>query len=344
MPAGPWRMPGWTVAPPAPKPGTVPLRPLDTGDIIRAVFATVRRYADSLYRPVLLVALGCAGVFCGCFALAYAQVGPVPAAGPMTDQQLTGLTVAAAILLVLLFLLSVVATAVTSAVSAVVLRHAAPGRQLTPRQSWAQSRGRLWPVLGVQALVLGAALGILAGSLLPSVLLFFLAGPVPAAWGLLLLIPGLAGALYVGVRLILAVPVLVLEERRPVAAARRAWQLNRAAWWRSLGIPYVVGLIGNVAVRSGMTLLAAAVSRLLPVDAFDSGTDGSRAWLSAWLSVGSLTTLVAVFALVAAVLMTVRAPLAPLTYGVLYLDRRLRMENLGPTLAAAASHPVTYDR
>ncbi|MGC0314933.1 hypothetical protein QBC98_003412 [Kitasatospora acidiphila] len=332
VPAWPWAAPGWVVAPPAPKPGTVPLRPLDLGDIVSGVLATVRRYPGSLYYPLLVVALGCAGLFSGCAGLAYAEVGPLPASHRMTDHQLVGLTVASAVLVVLFMLLAVIASAITSAVGTVVVGHAVLGHPLTARQAWSRARGHVWRVVGVQLLAAIAALGILVGSLLPSVLLYFVASPIAAAYGLLLLVPGLGGAVYVGVRLVLAVPVLVLEEQRPVAALRRAWQLNRGAWWRSLGIPYLVRMIGDLAVRVAMTVLAMAVSRLLASDSLD----GAQAGLSIWLSEAGFTLLVLVVCLAVALLMAVRAPLAPLSYGLLYLDRRLRLEDLGPTLAAAA--------
>ncbi|WP_035840210.1 DUF7544 domain-containing protein [Kitasatospora azatica] len=324
------------VAPPAPKPGTVPLRPLDLGDIVTGVLATIRRYPGSLYYPLLLVAFGCAGVFGGCVGLAYAEVGPLPTSGRIPDQQLTHLTLAAVALLVLLLLLATVASAVATTVSTVVLYHAVLGRQLTFRQAWTRSRAHLGRVLGVQLLVTAASLGILVASALPSVLLFLLAGLTAAAYGLLLLIPGLVGAVYLGVRLVLVVPVLVFEEQRPVAALRRAWRLNRGAWWRSLGFPWVVGLLGEVVVRAGMTVLGMAVSRFLPSDAFDSG----QAEPTSWPSPAGVTLLVVAVCMVVALLMAVRAPLAPLTCGLLYLDRRLRLEDLGPRIVAATAGPA----
>ncbi|MFE0458626.1 hypothetical protein ACFW1A_05100 [Kitasatospora sp. NPDC058965] len=332
LPAGPWLRPGWAVAPPAPKPGTVPLRALDAADVIGGVFGTVRRYPAALYYPLLLVGLAGAGVFGGCLAVARDAVAPLPASGRLTHQQVADLVTAGAALLVVLALLAVLDYAVAAAVSCVVLRHAVLGRPLTARRAWAEARPWVWRVLGVQLLVGAAALGILLASALPSVVLFLLNGGGAAGWALLLLLPGTAGALHVGVRLLLAVPVLVLEEQRPVAAVRRAWRLNEGAWWRTLGISYAVTLIGDAVARSVTTTLAAGVLQLLPQDALDGGSDVSASWLS-----GSGVLVLAVgCAAVLALLSVARAPLAPLTSGLLYLDRRFRRENLAPTLAAAA--------
>lgn len=339
-PVGPWLTTGWPVVPPAPKPGTVPLRPLDLGDVVTGVFATVRRYPAALYYPVLSAALGSAALFGGSLALGYATLFPLPDDGRSTGRQLLRLTPALAALLVLLLLLAFLVNAVATTVSTVVLRHAVLGQQLTVRQAWERARGRLRPVIVVQALESGIMLAILVGSALPSLLLFLLAARTAAAYALLLLVPGLAGALYVGVRLVLTVPVLVLEDQRPVAALRRAWRLNDGAWWRSLGIPYLVGMIGNTAARGCMLVLTVLVSRFLPDGTFDTGPAGS----SGPLSVPAFTLLAVAVCAVVALMMTIRAPLAPLTSGLLYLDRRLRLENLGPTLAAAARTPWAPER
>jgi len=57
----------------------------------------------------------------------------------------------------------------------------------------------------------------------------------------------LIGAVYVGVRLCVAAPAVVVENERGMGAIKRSWNLVQDNWWRSFGILIVVGIIGAVA-------------------------------------------------------------------------------------------------
>ncbi|GAA2740967.1 hypothetical protein [Kitasatospora cinereorecta] len=335
-PVGPWVPPGWASGPSAPKPGTVPLRPLHPSDIISGVFATAGRYRKPLYLPLLVLALVCSLLLGGCAWAALSELGRLPAdGGQPADGQFTRAAWVVGIAFGLALVCATVAYAATAALSTTVLGHAVLGRSVTAREAWAQARPQLGRVLGTQLLTAAAALGILAVSALPSILLgVTLNSPAPALYGLFMLVPGLIGALYLGVRLVIAVPVAVMERQRPAAAIRRAWQLNHGAWWRSLGVTYAVRAVGSAVSQTITSVVAAVALRLVLSDALTTEQlDVST------LSAADLTLLIVAVGGAVVLTTTLSAPLRPLAVGLLYLDRRMTRENLAAGLAAAAGLP-----
>ncbi|MEV6211434.1 hypothetical protein [Kitasatospora sp. NPDC051914] len=329
----------WGQAAPAPQPGVVPLRPLKIGDIISGVFATVQRYPAALFVPLLWTALGSLVVFGVLAVVAFLVLdGPyraiIATETPATGDLVALLSVAAAAFLVLAAALTAL-YAVSSATATVVLRYAVIGRRKSGREIWAEARPAVWRVVVSQFLVGGIATGIVLVSYLPAVLIGIAThGDPTAAVALLLAVPGWAGAVYVQVRLVLEVPVLVMEDTTALAALRRAWRLNEGNWWRSFGIPYVVSLIGSFAAQIALApfMLVGLVTLFSsmgedPADPYGEPTAPS---------LGALVVMLFCVAvgLVAATALTM--PLTPLTNGLLYIDRRIRRESLDVSLAAAA--------
>lgn len=317
----------------APKPGTVPLRPLYASDILTGVFATAWRYRMPLYLPLLAVALGSIVLLSGCGYIAWELITPLHLHGErMTTGRVVYVAVAAAVVVVPALVCAAFAYAVTSAVSITVLgHHAVLGRQpLTARQAWAEARPHLGRALGTQLLT---AL-VLVAVILVSVLLAVVLGP----FGLLLLIPGLGGVVYVGGRLLFAVPVTVLEGTRPTAAMRRSWQLNRGAWWRTLGVALVPGLIGQAATNTITTGGDTVAAQYVPPGLL-TGAQGGQ---SLPVSPASLVLPVSIVVLAIVAAAIIRAPLTPLARGLLYIDRCIRKERLHVTLDAAARGAVSH--
>ncbi|NDZ82853.1 hypothetical protein G3I19_30850 [Streptomyces sp. SID10853] len=336
LPGGAWAPTGRAHADPAPKPGTVPLRRLDASDILRGVFATARRYPKPLYLPLLALAFGSAVLLGGCVCAAWflATHGTAHGGRPLTSH-LSGMITAGAVVLVPALICATIAYAVTATVSITVLgRHAVLGhRPPTARQVWAEARPYLWRVLGTQLLTSVAAVAVMVASMVPAILLGVLLHSLTAlAFGLLLLIPGLLGAVYAGGRFILAVPVVVLENQRPAAAMRRAWKLGHAASWRTLGIACLTRMICYTATQLVMPLVGAVAARLAPSGVLDgSSSNPSSTPFTGLILPAAVVGLAAVSAAI------VRAPLTPLTLGLLYTDRRIRLEHLDTGLAAAVA-------
>ncbi|TDU04945.1 hypothetical protein EDD99_3425 [Streptomyces sp. 846.5] len=346
-PGGPG-YPGWGFipVPPPPKPGVIPLHPLSVGDIFGGVFGTLRRHFLAVYVPLLLTALGSALLFGVLAAVAYSPLQSIYDAArddayfsPSSGQSLTLVGFSAGGLLVAA-LGGLACYLVCSTTCTAVLRHAVLGRKVTVRQVWSESRPHLWRVLGISLLLtLGAAAaGVVVIGLAASLGAAAQSGSVFGATLLLFWLPVMVAAMYVTVRLVLVIPVVVLENQRPIAALRRAWRLNEGAWWRSFGIPYLVGLVGSVAGQ--LILVPAVVIGLLPVFGQLSRTPDSAT--VPHIGFGAVAFFYLMMGIGFAVVMVLVLPLTPLTNGLLYLDRRIRRESLDLALAEQAGvqlHP-----
>lgn len=88
-----------------------------------------------------------------------------------------------------------------------------------------------------------------------------LAGLVASAEGgiaaMIFMVLLLAGpAVYVFVRLSLAVPVVVQEGLSPVQALKRSWDLVGGGWWWVFGVMVVLGIVGGVLGNVASTILS----------------------------------------------------------------------------------------
>ncbi len=340
---GPW--PGFGWPPPEPRPGVVPLRPLGFGELLGGVLATVRTHTKALYLPVLGAALASYVLVSVSAVLSFLSLsGLYSDASQIRDYQPTpgqigGLITAITVTTVILLCCAAATYAVGFATSTTVVRYAVLGRPVTARQVWEESRPHLWRVLGAQLLTVLISLGILLVSALPGLLLGLTTDSgIAAGAALLLLIPGWFYAVYVQVRLILLVPVLVMEDQPVVAALRRAWKLNEGAWWRSLSLPYLVNMIGSFATQfvAGPFLFVGAIP-LITSTAGQAAPDGQSPTPSAIAFI--LFGVAAALGL--ALGATLALPLTPVAYALLYLDRRLRRENLAAALLRAAGVETT---
>ncbi|MFC1416527.1 hypothetical protein [Streptacidiphilus cavernicola] len=326
--------PGWTFVP---QPGAVPLGPLDVNDMVRGVFTTFRRYCLPLYLPLLTVALGCTAVVSGCAYAAWRLIASLHLRGHWeTTGRLVEVSAAAAVVVVPSVVCAAFAYAVATTVSLTVLgHHAVLGTQpLRARQAWAEARPHLRRTLATQALSTLAGSAVLLVSLLPGIALgIALHSVVAAAFGLLLLVPGLVGTAYVTGRLYLAGPAAVLEGLRPSAAIHRSWQLSRGAWWRTFGIMLIPTVVGSTATQVVNTLGGTVASPFVPSGLLDRTQPGRPLHLE--LAALVLPAAIVVLAAIAAAI--TRAPLKPLTTGLLYLDRCIRREGLQIPLTAVAA-------
>jgi hypothetical protein len=331
--------PGWGYVRLAPKPGVIPLQPLGVSEIISGVFGTLKRYFIPIYAPLLAIA-GVAAVLMGILAaFAYGPVHTVVTNADNSSDYTPGdglvveLAVLGGVALLLVMVTGFILYVVVSTVCTSVLRHAVLGRKVTIRQVWAESRPHFWRVAWDSLLLwLGSALsaGLVVG-VAAAVGLATHSGGIFALLMLLLLPLGLF-LLYLQIRLVLVIPVLVVESERPIAAFRRAWRLNEGAWWRSLGIPLLVSMIGWIASQVILVPVSGigfgSVFSSIPVDTGDGDPN---------FPVGSFITLYLLVWLGSALVSALTLPLTPLTNGLLYMDRRIRRESLDVALAAQAA-------
>jgi hypothetical protein len=326
----------------APRPGGIPLRPLGMGDILGGAFTSVRRNpAATLGLSAILLTCN-ALLSTGLLLILRATAGPlrslnITAGQPLTrtqarrliSQVLGVLIPAAAITLILALLVEILLTGLLT----VVIGRGALGRKVGAGAAWRLALPRLPALLGVAVLILLIVLAPWAATAAVVVAAALAhAGAAAAGIGVLCGLAALACTVWFSVMLSMAAPVTVLERQPPAAAIGRSWRLVRGSFWRVLGITLFAALIVAVAdaiIRLPFTSAATA-----------SGGSGGLLGVSGRVAIAAVV-ISAVGTIVAGALTR------PVSAGVsvlIYTDLRMRREQLGGALiAAAGSGPLTGD-
>lgn len=306
------------------KPGIVPLRPLQLGDILDGAVKSVR------YNPASMVGLSL--LVLGAFLVPSAALG-IGATHLMADFLSRFGPEAEAFLGVPSTLVQTIFTTLATAVLSGLLVHvvgqAVLGRKPDIGQTWRSTRGRLLPLL--ELTVLSGLFTLVSTALLigPGVLLMV---NDSTGAGLTLLLFGLLGlilvALTVSTKISMAAPAIVLEGHGVLAGLRRSFALTKgSAFWRILGITLLAGILAGIAG----SLLGLPFSLIGIGIAAVTGQDSEAgqmivtfvSHLSALLS-GAITT-----------------PFVAAVTGLLYIDRRMRLEALDVILLREAqSNPA----
>ncbi|MFD6989572.1 hypothetical protein [Streptomyces sp. NPDC059943] len=339
---------GWS-RPRGPKPGVIPLSPLDLGEILGGAFSTLGRY----WRQLLGIALAVFGVAFllagGALAVAYAVVGEHLSAVVDTGRSTPAradvqpLIIAFVILWVVVMAVLLLATAVMQACCPAIVQEAVLGRPVRVGATLLRALSRVPAVLGTV---------LLSGLIMMIPVLLFITGIVSTMVTVVatggwdpagLLIPlAFVGALVLGplavwlwVLFSLAPAVVVIESRGPLAALRRSVELVRGSWWRICGISLLAFVIASVAGMALQQLFN--VTRLFP-GAFDTGEFGYEPTFGQiFVAVSGYLVLALVGQLVGQIFSTT---FPQLVLGLLYIDQRIRKEDLAPALIAASASPA----
>lgn len=207
------------------KPGVIPLRPLSVGEILDGAVQTMRRYPVLVFGVSAIVAI-VAGALDLASSYWFLSDLPEPSQlGPAATQQeqmqflsetfgrlfaTLGVT-----LVISLLIRTFLAGFITVVVGKAVL-----GRPVTLRESLAELRPRLLPLLGLTVLV----------TLIVAVASVFLIIPGIWLWALLSL----------------AAPALILERGRVGESMKRSWRLVSGTWWRVFGILLLTAIAATI--------------------------------------------------------------------------------------------------
>ncbi|WP_327308814.1 hypothetical protein OG730_39450 [Streptomyces sp. NBC_01298] len=332
--------------PPAPQPGVIPLRPLTTGEVLNGAFATFGRYWKPLIGVmaavqgigILVVAAALAITFAATYDRFSALFGPAPGAGP------EGSDVAALFLSfvpagVVLLVTITVGAAMFTALCPALVQEAVLGRAVTFGVLWRRGWSRLPAVLGTVLLT-----ALTAGG--PAILLYAICVPLiimsadldgsgpPVAVPLLLLgtLLCVPFSIWITARFSLAPAAAVCEGLGPVAALRRSARLVRDGWWKVFGtwllghlvamvVGYViqmpfgfVGMFGFFPNMPGPGDPSPEVSALIFPFLFYAAT----------LTLGGVVSSLFQFSF------------PQLVVALIYVDQRMRKENLAAALTATA--------
>ncbi|MFI2372953.1 glycerophosphoryl diester phosphodiesterase membrane domain-containing protein [Streptomyces sp. NPDC018833] len=328
----------------------IPLGPLGLGEILGGAFATIGRHWKQLLGFAFAVYGMAVVLFGAALALAYVAVKTElhrllerpDESAPGSDEVMPLVLTFGAVYLFGLFALLVANAAVYAGCPA-VLQDAVLGRPSSFGAIWRRVWPRLWAVLGtvlITALIAAVPLVLMTLAFVGMVVaLIALAADGSGGWGWLGLI-GILGALATGpvavwlwVRFIFAPAVAVLEGQGTISAMARSAQLVRGAWWRVFGISLLAAVMA-----AAVSYLIQLVFQLLslvptgPASLSDEAADGGAAVtiVVTTMAFGLLTILVG---------QILTSAFPQLVISLLYVDQRIRKENLAPALAEAAGLP-----
>ena len=317
----------WTVA----QPGIIPLRPLTVGELFNGAFQAVRVNPQTMFgfSFAIMAVVGLIQAF-----FASSSTSSLTRALSSGDTEDLVYSLGNSMGSFVTSGLTMLATAFLSGMLALTVWDAVLGRKSSPADAWHRFSPRFVPVLLATLLIGIIEFVVIVLVLLVFMIPFFLVVVNAAsARSYDSASAGIGGALSIIFLMIVALIVVacfftvkfaftssavVLEGLGPVDAIKRSWSLSKGSFWRILGrillIGVVIGLISSV--------LGGIVGAILGVGA------------NAADSVGML---VAFSAFVSALLSAVVIPVQSSFYTLMYLDERMRKENLAPMIAQEAS-------
>ncbi|MFE6067953.1 oxidoreductase [Streptomyces sp. NPDC056525] len=346
---------GYPPPPPPPKPGVIPLAPLTFSTILTGAFATFGRYWKQLLGVAAVIYLGALLVVGAAIGIAYAVVGDVfPAVFDLPSGQeprwedIRPLLIAFVCVWLAAMIAMVCANALVAAACPAVVQEAVLGRPTTFGAIWRRAWDRMPAVLGTVFLT-SAALVIpmllfLGGFVAMMIALFAGladastgAGPDPDGPGISFVLPlvlflvalsTLPFALWIWVKFSLAPAAAVMEGQGPVASMRRSSLLVRGDGWRVFGCLLAAGIMASVVGMLIQQVLSTLASTPLTLTDF-SGEDSGAV-------IASLIVIFTILILGQLISQVVVSVFPPLVTALLYVDQRIRKENLAPELARAA--------
>lgn len=315
----------WGVALPTHKPGIIALRPLSLGDIVEASFACLRRNPRTFLGLALVTSLAVLLVI-GVLGVAGYLVATSLESGDALDLFLAlGITSSAAALL----FLSSATSIVLSGILAYPVGEAVLGRNVSMGETWRRTRRFLPRLVGLCA-ILVVPPTVVFGLLVALAIWGFVDGaPAAGVLGVVAVLCLAVATTWLGIRLALATPALVLEDLGVIASLRRSWRLTPGLFWRTFGIllasSMLIGIVQYVlsfALQLGGMVLGVAL---------DSMVNGAGAETVAGLVVAGASVL---GSLLSGVL---TQPFLAAVLALLYTDARIRKEGFDLALARAAA-------
>lgn len=334
---------GWA---PPPKPGLVPLRPLDFGTLLGATFQVLRRNPRPTFGAALLLnALVVIVAFGLTFGVTFWAIDRSVRASATDAAAIEAGAIGLIIVMGLVAVaLSLVAQALLLGVIILEVSRATVGEKLTLRELFARGRGRWGALIGWTAILSGALLIGMTLFVAVIALLIAAGGPAGVATGITLGILGGLGfavlAAWLWIKLAL-VPVAIMLERLPlVEAVRRGWTLITGHFWRTFGILLLI----TVMVQFAAGIISAPFSFIAGLGGALVNPAGDEITTLVFLLGANVLSLA-----VTVVVGAIGAVLTSAATALIYIDLRMRKEGLDlelqrfvETRASGAAAPDPY--
>ena len=317
----------WTVA----QPGIIPLRPLTVGELFNGAFQAVRVNPQTMFgfAFAIMAVVGLVQAF-----FASSSTSSLTRALSSGDTEDLVYSLGNSMGSFVTTGLTMLATAFLSGMLALTVWDAVLGRKSSPADAWHRFSPRFVPVLLATFLI-----GIIEFVLIVLVLLVFMipfflvvvnaasarsydsaSASIGGAFAIifLMIVALIVVGCFLTVKFAFTSSAVVLEGLGPVDALKRSWSLSKGSFWRILGRIWLIGIVTGLI----STVLGAVVGAILGVGANAADSVGMLVAFSAFLS-----------ALLSAVVIPVQSSF----YTLMYLDERMRKENLAPMIAQEAS-------
>ena len=317
----------WTVA----QPGIIPLRPLTVGELFNGAFQAVRVNPQTMFgfAFAIMAVVGLVQAF-----FASSSTSSLTRALSSGDTEDLVYSLGSSMGSFVTSGLTLLATAFLSGMLALTVWDAVLGRKSSPADAWHRFSPRFVPVLLATLLIGIIEFVVIVLVLLVFMIPFFLvvvntasarsydsaSASIGGALSILFLmiVALIVVACFLTVKFAFTSSAVVLEGLGPVDALKRSWALSKGSFWRILGRIWLIGIVTGLI--SGV--LGAVVGAILGVGANAADSVGLLVAFSAFLS-----------ALLSAVVIPVQSSF----YTLMYLDERMRKENLAPMIAQEAS-------
>ena len=317
----------WTVA----QPGIIPLRPLTVGELFNGAFQAVRVNPQTMFGFAFAIM-----AIVGLVEALFSSSSTTTLSHAISSQSAQDVfdSLGSTLGSFATSGLSLLATAFLSGMLALTVWDAVLGRKSSPADAWHRFSPRFVPVLLATFLI-----GIIEFVLIVLVLLVFMipfflvvvnaasarsydsaSASIGGAFAIifLMIVALIVVGCFLTVKFAFTSSAVVLEGLGPVDALKRSWSLSKGSFWRILGRIWLIGIVTGLI--SGV--LGAVVGAILGVGAAAADSVGLLVAFSAFLS-----------ALLSAVVIPVQSSF----YTLMYLDERMRKENLAPMIAQEAS-------
>lgn len=317
----------WTVA----QPGIIPLRPLTVGELFNGAFQAVRVNPQTMFGFAFAI-MAVVGLVQAFFASSSTSSLTRALTSGDTDDLIYSLGSSMGSLVT--DGLTLLATAFLSGMLALTVWDAVLGRKSSPADAWHRFSPRFVPVLLATLLIGIIEFVAIVVVLLVFMIPFFLvivntasarsydsaSAGIGGAFALifLMVVALIVIACFLTVKFAFTSSAVVLEGLGPVDAMKRSWSLSKGSFWRILGRIWLIGIVTGLI----SAVLGGIVGAILGVGAAAADSVGMLVAFSAFLS-----------ALLSAVVIPVQSSF----YTLMYLDERMRKENLAPMIAQEAS-------
>ncbi|MEU8530354.1 hypothetical protein AB0C77_32925 [Streptomyces sp. NPDC048629] len=341
--------------PAAPKPGVIPLKPLTLGEILGGAMSTIGRYKGPVFGLTTAVFGAYLVVVCLAAVVAISAVSDSfttlidtldQPSGPEPEWETIQPFVVAVVCVAAVALIGyVLAVSIVQAALLATLQEAVLGGPASIGSVWRQALPRVPALIG--ASILTGLIGMIPVLFVLFALVIGLVGASASAagdsdgavgaflvFGVVAALLAVVPTVWLYVKFSLAPAAVVFEKQGPVGALRRSSRLVRGRWWPVFGISLLAALMAGVV--AGVIQQILSMIGMFPAMAAASDL-GDHPELSEILSVFSVYLVITLVGQLIGYLIQTTFP--PLVNGLLYVDQRIRNENLAQVLAESAGLP-----